>query len=480
MKKTSASRSLALLLALASTTAGAQAVSGSWYNPAQSGHGLAIDQLAANAALMLWFAYDAAGRPMPLYAEGQRQGSEFIGPAYMPFGPRFGDWDPDELQFEPWGQLAFRADDCETGELRWSSGAFGSGNTPMRLLAYTAGTACPHVAHPHSGLGGLAGTWYHPQLQGASVNLQVIDDGSALAYWYTYDAGGLPKPLYVQGRFTGRRLTGDALAPDGMRFGSFRREDLRVDDFGEVSIDFHDCNHATLGYDTPLGRGSLPLVRLTQLQDVPCTLPAGKRADLPRHVAGTHDLVLGSAPASAIVTARDEMLLWMDGKVRRGFFEPVPGTGSARVAFDDGVSANFFNATADFIGGYVGGGVTGREVGMHAVEVVTAGLSQALIGGWGVAPTSPIVQLGENVTFSPDGSVVYRSDSLRPIANGRLGRVDETQGTFDFDLRFVPERGGHRLIGTGRLRRLPDNAMQLELFAAGPGGASLYKTLPRL
>lgn len=468
-----------LLLLAASAGAAAQGVSGSWYNPLQSGHGLAIDETSPSSSLLLWFAYDAEGEPMPLYVEAERGADgEFAGQAYAPFGPRFGDWDPAELQFEPWGRLSFEPQACDRGTLRWNSEAFGAGATPMRLLAYSAGTACPHVTLPAMRLGGLSGTWYHPQLQGASVNVQVIDGQSALAYWYTYGADGMPKPLYIQGRFTAGTLAGQALAPHGMKFGSFRREDLEVQDFGEVSIDFHDCSHAMLFYETPLGRGALPLVRLTQLEDVACGLPSGLPADLPRHFVGTHDRVLDSMPISAMLTSRDELLIWMDGKVRRGFFRPnINATLQAR--FDDGTEAGLFRATPERLSGYLGGGVTGRGLELHSVAVRTDGLAGMLVGTWSAGQPSPIATQGAAFIIGADGTLTY-TDQWRAVARGRIGRIDEARGSFDFDLRFEGPEANNRVIGSGRVLGQGTSSGRLELFGTTPDGGSFYKTVPRL
>jgi hypothetical protein len=65
-----------------------------------------------------------------------------------------------------------------------------------------------------------------------------------------------------------------------MRFGSFDPAELNVPPWGELSMEFDDCNTATLSWSTASSEfdsGSLPFVRLTDLDRSECTLlPPGR------------------------------------------------------------------------------------------------------------------------------------------------------------------------------------------------------------
>ncbi|MCB1601777.1 MAG: hypothetical protein KDI66_17275 [Xanthomonadales bacterium] len=141
-------RDLAILAALAfthSATAGLPgSMSGTWYNPAQSGHGLSLDVLAADRAVAIWHVFDADGQPVTLYIDGHLDGRLLTGPAYAPVGMRFGSFDPAELQLPVWGQVAIDFSSCDQAQLSWSSSrsGFASGQMPIVRLTQADGQRC--------------------------------------------------------------------------------------------------------------------------------------------------------------------------------------------------------------------------------------------------------------------------------------------------------------------------------------------------
>jgi hypothetical protein len=132
---------------------------------------------------------------------------------------------------------------------------------------------------------GISGAWYNPEQSGHGLSIDVISRDTAIVSWAAMDLDGNPFNLYIQARIDGESLAGRALAPRGLRFGEWDRADLQVPDWGEVRIDFSDCNRATLSW-TPDGTagagfpaGSMPLRRLTQLAGVRCDF--GRASDPP-------------------------------------------------------------------------------------------------------------------------------------------------------------------------------------------------------
>ncbi len=59
---------------------------GSWHNPPQSGHGLTIERIDAERALMCWHVSDPEGRPLTLYIEAALEGDRLVGTALAPRG----------------------------------------------------------------------------------------------------------------------------------------------------------------------------------------------------------------------------------------------------------------------------------------------------------------------------------------------------------------------------------------------------------
>ncbi len=147
------------------------------------------------------------------------------------------------------------------------------------LFGTTASAALP---------AGISGAWFNPAQSGHGISVQVIAPDAALLFWYTYDREGRPMPLYIEGRIAGRRIEGTAYRPSGMRFGVFDPTATSMAVWGEIRMDFEDCNRATLSWttDSPeFGSASLPMSRLAPLHGVTCQLSTSPRAP-----TGAYDL----------------------------------------------------------------------------------------------------------------------------------------------------------------------------------------------
>src|SRR5215216_1586077 len=104
------------------------------------------------------------------------------------------------------------------------------------LAAGTAGIAC---TLPHMGMAipaakvltplwvgpAFSGTWFAPDRSGEGISLQVLDNGKALALWFTYPpASGSAQQAWIyaqDGRVEGDRVIFDAaITTRGPRFGA--------------------------------------------------------------------------------------------------------------------------------------------------------------------------------------------------------------------------------------------------------------------
>lgn len=178
-------------------------ITGSWYNPEQPGHGVSVEILSPERALLFWYTYDAAGNPVNLYVEGAIEGDRIHGPALAPRGMRFGSFDPAELQLPAWGEVSLEFADCDDATLRWNanSSAFGSGETPMRRLTAISGLDCRYDDSASADKGLYSAT-VTPAFGGEPLvnNLVVAAVDSQGAVW-AIDFGHLPEvtpgPLWV-------------------------------------------------------------------------------------------------------------------------------------------------------------------------------------------------------------------------------------------------------------------------------------------
>lgn len=142
--------------ALAASTAVAQHVpnnppsiradlSGSWYNPAQSGHGLMVEILDNRRVVLAWYTYDAAGAPLWLFGEGTVRGQQIVAELSTFSGGRPpAEWDQGALLSEPFGTVTMSAQGCNTATLGWTSERpdFGSGELELLRLSWIQGQRC--------------------------------------------------------------------------------------------------------------------------------------------------------------------------------------------------------------------------------------------------------------------------------------------------------------------------------------------------
>ncbi|MFU8831435.1 MAG: hypothetical protein ACNA7J_04675 [Wenzhouxiangella sp.] len=121
-------------------------LTGSWYNPDESGHGLSIEILDAEMVLAYWFTFDAVGDPAWVVAVGDYVGD---GLAEMDgwfakggtFPPSF---DPELVEVVSWGGLEIEFHSCTEATLRWQAtvSGFGSGEMPLQRFTRQAEFTC--------------------------------------------------------------------------------------------------------------------------------------------------------------------------------------------------------------------------------------------------------------------------------------------------------------------------------------------------
>ncbi|VAW45658.1 Alkaline phosphatase [hydrothermal vent metagenome] len=121
--------------------------SGSWYNPARSGHGLVLeitDSAVGQRAVVSWYHYaaDGSGEQIWLTGVGPVVDDTAIVEMIITEGAVFGDaFNADDVTRINWGQLRIKFDSCTTATLEYNSlvEGFGSGSEPLTRL--TSGPA---------------------------------------------------------------------------------------------------------------------------------------------------------------------------------------------------------------------------------------------------------------------------------------------------------------------------------------------------
>jgi len=149
----------------------------------------------------------------------------------------------------------------------------------------------------------FSGTWFAPERSGEGISLQVLDNGSALALWFTYPPAGAQGQqawIYAQdGRVEGDRVVFDAaITTRGPRFGAgFDPASRQSIPWGTIELRFTDCNTADLTYAGPSawGAGTRRLTRLTSYAELECTGKRRLNATNTRTLAGLMILPFGIA-----------------------------------------------------------------------------------------------------------------------------------------------------------------------------------------
>ena len=122
--------------------------------------------------------------------------------------------------------------------------------------------------------GGFSGTWFN-QETGVGMLLDITADPNsdyprAVIAWYTYDPDGSGNQAWVvgTGQVIGQTIiSSDVVITEGAVFGEgFNEDDVQRTLWGQIRIDFTDCNNATLSYNSTVegfGSGETSIQRLT-------------------------------------------------------------------------------------------------------------------------------------------------------------------------------------------------------------------------
>lgn len=123
----------------------------------------------------------------------------------------------------------------------------------------------------------LSGSWYNQAQDGHGFSIEVLANGVVVIYWYTYHPDGTPLFILAVGQAVGMSVTATAYYNTGMRFGVFDPSERMESEWGTITITFHDCNSATVEYDSTFvhngaqfGSGSFSIQKLVSIDQLEC------------------------------------------------------------------------------------------------------------------------------------------------------------------------------------------------------------------
>lgn len=253
-------------------------ISGTWYDPAQSGQGFVVEHAIVGGApqlLVTWFTY-LDGQPRWLFGLGPLTGNTARIPLSITAGADFPpDFVPNTASVQPWGELTLSFSSVSRGSANWTSSYAGFNNGSMPMYRLT--TPASALESPTTGISGChAGAWYDPAQSGHGIFIEVLGSGanrSLLAIWYTY-LDGQQRWMTAAGPIAGNTATLTATITSGADFPpAFNASDVVRAPWGTMTFTSIDANHAGWQWNSSIagyGSGSMNLTRLTSLSGREC------------------------------------------------------------------------------------------------------------------------------------------------------------------------------------------------------------------
>ncbi len=251
-------------------------ISSAWYDPKHSGEGFLLELLANNRAGVYWFTYDENGQQDWYIAIGEVHGNRIEFPSVLrvsggEFGPGF---DPAKITEESVGSASFIWSDCDEGDMSYRIGTQ-HGRMHLYRLTRLMGVDCGSpILPPERPEGVLSGSWYDPTHSGEGYNVEVLIDGRAVVYWFSYDPQGNRRWFYGLGEIREGKLVFDnMMTTSGGIFGpDFDPSLVEHKPWGTLELDL-TCDAGTATYtssEAGFGSGTLNVVRLTSIDQLDC------------------------------------------------------------------------------------------------------------------------------------------------------------------------------------------------------------------
>lgn len=135
---------------------------------------------------------------------------------------------------------------------------------------------------------GLSAHWYDPARSGEGLVLEILDEDSALIYWFTYDESGAQRWLIDVGNIEGNEIVFPQLTvTSGGRFGpDFDPDDVEQQVVGDAVLSFSDCDTAQWSYSAFGHSETLEMNRLTQTMAAGCQPAEGVPGQPVKEYAG--------------------------------------------------------------------------------------------------------------------------------------------------------------------------------------------------
>jgi hypothetical protein len=231
----------------------AEEIPGTYYNPVRDGEGcqLTLERDQANFILTCYF-YDQ-GEQFWMIGVGQLvNGQIAFGEMTVTSGAQYGDaFDKNDVVRANWGSATMTWGDCNNADLQLTPVLPGYENVTLELTRIVP-TTC--------GGGGVQGdsapwmgAYFDPNRDGEGFHFGVEAGEIFVMTWYTYLNGRQVWMIGTGTRTNQRVVFGNVVITSGTGFGSqFNPAEVARETFGEVIVDFTDCNNFTATVNSQL------------------------------------------------------------------------------------------------------------------------------------------------------------------------------------------------------------------------------------
>lgn len=246
------------------------AISGSWYDPATSGQGFAVQTVGLDTSVFYFYGYRDDGEP--LWLIGVSSDPILAGkPANITMsvtsGGGFGGFSPADVTVSEWGNLQINFADCKTASATLS-GLDGEQTFDLVLLAGIDGLGCQVDAHANALHAGISGSWYEPDTSGQGFYMQTLGDERIIVYFYGYSAAA--GQMWLIGDYKGLIGWNDTIridlnVTDGGTFTKFDSKAVSLSPWGTLSIRIENCSVAEASLSGINGEQTLDIEKLAQI-----------------------------------------------------------------------------------------------------------------------------------------------------------------------------------------------------------------------
>jgi hypothetical protein len=226
-------------------------IPGTYFNVSRNGEGCNLTKERSQTDMVLTCYFYLDGEQFWLIGQGELvDGQILFAELIITEGGQYGDdFNPDDVVFTTWGSGLMTWSDCNNADLDLMPIVPGYEAVTLeftRIVPTTCGGGGVEIEEARR-----MGVYYDVARNGEGFHLGAEADSRYVLFWYTYLNGKQVWLIGEQVEREGNRVVFQMYITYGADFGSeFDPADVLLETFGEITIEFTDCNNFTATVDT--------------------------------------------------------------------------------------------------------------------------------------------------------------------------------------------------------------------------------------